>query len=51
MAATANGREVIGEATLGELEATYGVNWYGRPTRPTTRPARSGTPPTTGAPR
>ena len=47
MTATANAREVIGEATLGELEGTL----RGRLVRPsdpdTTRRGRCGTPPTT----
>jgi hypothetical protein len=51
MAATVDARDVIGEATLGDLEAPCGASSYDQPTPATTRPARSGTPPTTGAPR
>jgi hypothetical protein len=47
MAATVDTREVIGEATLGELEDTRRGSCCDRPTPATTRPARSGTPPTT----
>jgi hypothetical protein len=49
MAATVGAREVIGEATLGELEGTLRGQLVGPATRTTTGPARSGTPPTTGA--
>jgi hypothetical protein len=51
MTATTNARDVLGEATLGELEATLRASWYDRPIRPTTRPVPSGTPPTTDGPR
>ena len=47
MAATANAREVIGEATLGELESTLRGRLIRHPTRTTTRPGWCGTPPTT----